>query len=185
MREGGGREAVLRGTTIVAVRDGAGHVAMAGDGQITQGAVVVKHCAVKIRRLYKDRVLVGFAGATADSLTLLARFEEQLDRFQGDLARTSVELAKQWRTDRYLRRLDSLLVAADTREMYLVSGSGDVIAPDEPFTAVGSGAPYALAALKALTRHTSLPAADLAREALRITASLCIYTNEQVVVECL
>jgi ATP-dependent HslUV protease, peptidase subunit HslV len=171
-----------RGTTIVAVsRDG--RVAIAGDGQVTIGATILKHNARKIRRLHNDRVLAGFAGATADAFTLFEKFEGKLNEFRGNLRRASVELAKDWRTDRVLRRLEALMIVTDGRELMLLSGSGDVVEPDDGAVGVGSGGAYALAAARALLRHTELPAAEIARQALRIASGICIYTNDTVVVE--
>lgn len=173
---------VTRGTTIVAVsRDG--RVAMAGDGQVTLGATVLKHTARKIRRLHEGRVLAGFAGATADAFTLFERFERKLDEFRGNLRRAAVELAKEWRTDRVLRRLDALMVVTDGRELMLLSGGGDVVEPDDGVIGVGSGGPFALAAARALLRHTALPAVEIAREALMLAAGICVYTNENATVE--
>lgn len=171
-----------RGTTIVAVsRDG--RVALAGDGQVTMGATVLKHTAKKIRRLYQDRVLAGFAGATADAFTLFEKFEGKLVEFRGGLRRSAVELAKDWRTDRMLRRLDALMVVTDGRELMLLSGSGDVVEPDDGVLAVGSGGPLALAAARALLLHTDRPAIEVAREALRIASEICIYTNGNIVTD--
>jgi ATP-dependent HslUV protease, peptidase subunit HslV len=171
-----------RGTTIVAVsRDD--RVAMAGDGQVTMGSTVLKHNARKIRRLHNDRVLAGFAGATADAFTLFEKFEGKLNEFRGNLRRASVELAKDWRTDRVLRRLEALMIVTDGRELMLLSGSGDVVEPDDGAVGVGSGGAYALAAARALLLHTELPAAEIARQALRIASGICIYTNDTVVVE--
>ena len=171
-----------RGTTIVAVsRDG--RVAMAGDGQVTLGATVLKHTARKIRRLHEDRVLAGFAGATADAFTLFERFEAKLGEYRGNMRRAAVELAKEWRTDRVLRRLDALMVVSDGRDLMLLSGGGDVVEPDDGVIGVGSGGAFAQAAARALLRHTSLPAAEIAREALLIAAGICIYTNENATVE--
>ncbi len=171
-----------RGTTIVAVsRDG--RVAMAGDGQVTLGATVLKHTARKIRRLHEDRVLAGFAGATADAFTLFERFEGKLGEFRGSMRRAAVELAKEWRTDRVLRRLDALMVVSDGRDLMLLSGGGDVVEPDDGVIGVGSGGAYAQAAARALLRHTSMSAAEIAREALMIAAGICIYTNENATVE--
>ncbi|HSB36589.1 MAG TPA: ATP-dependent protease subunit HslV [Thermoanaerobaculia bacterium] len=171
-----------RGTTIVAVsRDG--RVAMAGDGQVTLGATVLKHTARKIRRLHEDRVLAGFAGATADAFTLFERFEGKLGEFRGNMRRAAVELAKEWRTDRVLRRLDALMIVTDGRDLMLLSGGGDVVEPDDGVIGVGSGGPFALAAARAMLRHTALPAAEIAREALMIAAGICIYTNENATVE--
>ena len=172
----------IRGTTIVAVsRDG--RVAMAGDGQVTLGATVLKHTARKIRRLHEGRVLAGFAGATADAFTLFERFEGKLGEFRGNMRRAAVELAKEWRTDRVLRRLDALMVVTDGRDLMLLSGGGDVVEPDDGVIGVGSGGPYALAAARALLRHTALPAVDIAREALMVAAGICVYTNENTTVE--
>ncbi|MGE5188813.1 MAG: ATP-dependent protease subunit HslV [Gemmatimonadota bacterium] len=171
-----------RGTTIVAVSRN-GRVAMAGDGQVTLGATVLKHTARKIRRLHEDRVLAGFAGATADAFTLFERFEGKLGEFRGNMRRAAVELAKEWRTDRVLRRLDALMVVTDGKDLMLLSGGGDVVEPDDGAIGVGSGGPYALAAARALLRHTALPAAEIAREALMIAAGICVYTNENATVE--
>jgi len=171
-----------RGTTIVAVSRG-GRVAMAGDGQVTLGNTILKHTARKIRRLYEDRVLAGFAGATADALTLFEKFEGKLSEFHGNLRRAAVELAKEWRTDRVLRRLDAVMVVTDGRDLMLLSGSGDVVEPDDGVIGVGSGGPYALAAARAMLRHTELPALAIAREALHIASGICIYTNDTLAAE--
>lgn len=171
-----------RGTTIVAVSRG-GRVAMAGDGQVTLGNTILKHTARKIRRLYEDRVLAGFAGATADAITLFEKFEGKLSEFHGNLRRAAVELAKEWRTDRVLRRLDAVMVVTDGRDLMLLSGSGDVVEPDDGVIGVGSGGPYALAAARAMLRHTELPALAVAREALCIASGICIYTNDNLAVE--
>ncbi len=169
----------VRGTTIIAVqRDG--RVAMAGDGQVTFGEVVVKHTAKKIRRLYRDQVLAGFAGTVADALTLFEKFEGQLDKYSGNLRRAAVELAKEWRTDRYLRRLEASLIVADTEQLLTVSGNGEVIEPDDNIVAIGSGGAFAHAAALALVKHSNLSAAEIARTAMDIAASLCIYTNNQI-----
>ena len=173
-----------RGTTVLLVRR-EGLVAMAGDGQVTLGETVIKHGARKIRRLYGGRVLTGFAGATADAITLFGKLEEKLERFGGNLTRSAVELAKEWRTDKVLRRLEAMLIAADAERSFLISGAGDVIEPDEGLLAIGSGGPYALAAAKALLAHTGLDAAEIARVALEIAASVCIYTNREILVETL
>ena len=171
-----------RGTTIIAVsRDG--RVAMAGDGQVTMGNTVLKHTARKIRRLHQDRIVAGFAGATADAFTLFEKFEGKLDEFRGNLRRSAVELAKDWRTDRVLRRLDALMVVTDGRDLMLVSGNGDVVEPDDGVIGVGSGGSYAMAAARAMLLHTDKPAIDIAREALRIASEICIYTNANVVAE--
>lgn len=173
------------GTTILAVRH-RGQGAMAGDGQVTlPGATptVVKHGAHKIRRLYEGRVLAGFAGGVADAFTLFEKFEGKLQESHGNLARAAVALAREWRTDRILRRLEALLLVMDADHLFLLSGSGEVVQPDDGIAAIGSGGPYALAAARALIRHSDLGAAEIAREALRIAASIDVYTNEQIVVE--
>ena len=174
----------FHGTTILAVRHRGG-CAIAGDGQVTLGQTVVKHGARKIRRLHNGQVLAGFAGSSADAMALFAKFEAKIEEFRGNLERAAVELAKDWRTDRVLRRLEAFLVVADRDSAFLLSGSGDVIAPDDGIVAVGSGGAYALAAARALARHTSLDAAALALEAMKIAASICIYTNDAIVVETL
>jgi ATP-dependent HslUV protease subunit HslV len=171
-----------RGTTILAVSRG-GRVAMAGDGQVTVGNTVLKHTARKIRRLHHDRVVAGFAGATADAFTLFEKFEGKLEEFRGNLRRAAVELAKDWRTDRILRRLDALMVVTDGRDLMLLSGSGDVVEPDDGVIGVGSGGPFAMAAARAMMLHTDKSAVDIARESLRIAAEICIFTNANVVVE--
>ncbi|MGQ9675146.1 MAG: ATP-dependent protease subunit HslV [Chloroflexota bacterium] len=169
----------MRGTTIIAVRHN-DRTAMAGDGQVTVGEVVVKHTAKKIRRLYRDQVLAGFAGTVADALTLFEKFEGQLDKFGGNLRRAAVELAKEWRTDRYLRRLEASLIVADAEQLLMVSGNGEVIEPDENVVAIGSGGAFAQAAALALVRHSTLSAGEIAATAMEIAASLCIYTNNQI-----
>ena len=170
------------GTTILSVRRGPA-VAMGGDGQVTVGQTVMKSNARKVRRLYQDRVLAGFAGAGADALTLFERFEAKLGAVNGNLRRAAVELAKDWRTDRMLRRLEALLVVADRESSLVVSGTGDVIEPEDGLCAIGSGGNFALAAARALVRHSSLDARQIAEEAMRITAAICVYTNDQIVVE--
>ena len=172
----------MRGTTIVAVSRG-GRVAMAGDGQVTMGSTILKHTARKIRRLHEDRVLAGFAGGTADAITLFEKFEGKLSEYRGNLRRSAVELAKEWRTDRVLRRLDAVMVVTDGRELILLSGSGDVVEPDDGAIGIGSGGPFALAAARAMLGHTDMPALEIAREALRIAAGICVYTNENVTAE--
>lgn len=172
----------LRATTIVAVRH-RGEVAIAGDGQVTLGDTVMKHTAVKIRRVGNGQVLAGFAGAVADALSLLDRFETQLDRSGGNLRKAAVDLAKDWRTDRFLRRLEAQLVLADTHTLLLVSGDGEIIEPDENVVAVGSGGVYALAAARALLQYTDLDAAQIVQAAMEIAASICIYTNNQITLE--
>jgi len=175
----------FHGTTILAVRH-QGKVALAGDGQVTHGQTVVKHRARKVQRLHNGQVLAGFAGSTADALALINRFEARLEEFRGNLQRAAVELAKEWRTERSLRRLEAFLVVADREATFLLSGAGDVISPDDGIVAVGSGGPFALAAARALVRHApALDAAHVAREAMRIASEICIYTNDQVEVETL
>ncbi|MGC9194088.1 MAG: ATP-dependent protease subunit HslV [Syntrophobacteraceae bacterium] len=172
----------VRSTTVIVVRRG-GSVVMAGDGQVTMGETIVKHQAKKIRRLYHEKILTGFAGSTADAFTLFERLEAKLEQYNGNLKRSAVELAKDWRMDRALRKLEALLLAADGKDSFILSGTGDVIEPDDGFAAVGSGAPYALAAARALERHTDLSARRIAEEAMSIAASICIYTNKEFVIE--
>ncbi len=174
----------FHGTTILAVRH-RGQSALAGDGQVTFGQTVMKGEAVKIRTMHGGAVLAGFAGSAADALTLFTKFEAKLEEYRGNLKRAAVELSKDWRTDRVLRRLEAMLVVLDKQCMVLVSGSGDVIEPDDGLLAVGSGGPYALAAARALVRHGDMDAAAVAREAMKIAAGICIYTNEHVTVETL
>ncbi|MFN3567970.1 MAG: ATP-dependent protease subunit HslV [Caldimicrobium sp.] len=170
------------GTTVLAVkRDG--KVAMAGDGQVTFGNTVLKHTARKIRRLYKGQVLVGFAGATADALTLFERLEKKLEAYSGQLLRAAVELAKDWRTDKVLRRLEAFLIAADKEHLLLITGAGDVVEPDEEVIAIGSGAPMALASAKALLRYSNLSAREIAEISLKIASEICIYTNSEITIE--
>jgi ATP-dependent HslUV protease subunit HslV len=173
---------VVYGTTVLLVKRG-DRTAIAGDGQVTLGDAVIKQKARKIRRMFDDRILVGFAGATADSFALFSRLEAKLEQFQGNLNRAAVELAQEWRTDRALRHLEAFLLATDGKATYLISGTGDVIEPDEGILAVGSGGPYALAAARALLRHTKLSAKQIALAAVRIAGDICIFTNSQVVVE--
>ncbi len=172
----------VRSTTIVCVRH-KGHVAMACDGQVTVGTTVMKANARKVRTLYNDSVLAGFAGTTADALTLFEKFEGKLEQYRGNLTRACVELAKDWRTDRVLRRLEALLAVADREHSFLLSGTGDVIEPEDGIVAIGSGGPYALAAARVLIRHTQLDAAAIAREAMRVAGEIDIYTNQELVVE--
>jgi ATP-dependent HslUV protease subunit HslV len=174
----------LHGTTILAVRRD-GRSAIAGDGQVTLGNTVVKHGARKIRRLHNGQVLAGFAGSTADAMALFAKFEAKIEEYRGNLERAAVELARDWRTDRILRRLEAFLVVADREASFLLSGAGDVITPDDGIVAVGSGGPFALAAARALVAHTSLDAPSLALEAMKVAAGICVYTNESIVVESL
>ena len=172
----------MRGTTVLCVRRDA-KVVLAGDGQVTLGENVVKHSAKKIRRLYEDKVLAGFAGSTADALSLFGRFENKLQEHHGNLSRAAVELAKEWRTDRALRHLDALLVVADVKSTFLLSGHGDIIEPDDGICAIGSGGSFALAAARALAKHTKLNAKEIAQEAMRIAGDICIFTNGNVTVE--
>ena len=174
----------MHGTTILAVRH-EGVCALAGDGQVTLGQTVVKHRAKKIQRLHGGNVLAGFAGSTADAMALIHRFEARLEEYRGNLQRAAVELAKEWRTDRTLRRLEAFLVVADREATFLLSGAGDVIAPDDGIVAVGSGGPMALAAARALARHGRLDAAEIALEAMRIAGEICVYTNDAIEVETL
>ena len=174
----------LHGTTILAVRHRGG-CAIAGDGQVSLGRTVVKHTAKKIRRLHNGQVLAGFAGSTADAMALFTKFEAKIEEYRGNLDRAAVELAKEWRTDRVLRRLEAFLVVADRASSFLLSGAGDVIAPDDGIVGVGSGGPYAMAAARALVRHTTLDAPTLALEAMKIAAQICIYTNDSITVESL
>ncbi|MGH9480806.1 MAG: ATP-dependent protease subunit HslV [Terriglobales bacterium] len=172
----------IRSTTVLSVR-ARGSVVLAGDGQVTLGEGVIKHHARKIRRLFNNRVLAGFAGSTADAFSLFARFETKLEQHHGNLSRAAVELAKDWRTDRALRHLEALLVVSDAAATFLLSGQGDVIEPDDGVCAIGSGGPYALAAARALLRHTELPARAIAEQALQIAADICIYTNRDLTIE--
>lgn len=176
--------APIRATTVLCVRH-RGHVAIGGDGQVTIGQTVVKAGARKVRKLYHDRVLAGFAGAAADAFTLFARFEGRLEEFRGNLARAAVELAKDWRADRVLRRLEALLAVADQDHSFIVSGTGDLIEPDDGLIGIGSGGPYALAAARALIGHSELDAGAVVREAMRIAAGICVYTNDHITVETL
>lgn len=173
---------MFHATTIVGVvRDG--KVALAGDGQVTTGNTVMKADARKVRRLFGDKVLAGFAGSVADAFTLFEKFEAKLEEYHGNLGRAAVELAKDWRSDRVLRRLEAMLLVADRERMLVISGNGDLIEPEDGVTAIGSGGPYALAAARALLSETALPAAAIARRALEIAADICIYTNRQITVE--
>ena len=172
----------FHGTTILAVRHN-GKVALAGDGQVTLNNAVVKHRAKKVRRIYNDKILVGFAGATADALNLFDRFETKLERYNGNLTRSAVELAKDWRTDKYLRRLEALMIALDDSLIFLISGNGDVIEPDEGIIGIGSGGVIAQAAATALVKHADMQARAIAAAAMQIAASMCIYTNDEVTIE--
>src|SRR5213595_3100883 len=167
----------IRSTTVLCVRrDGA--VAMAGDGQVTVGTTVMKHGAAKVRRLYHDKILAGFAGSAADAFALFSRFEAKLEEYRGNMERAVVELANDWRMDKYLRQLQAFLIVANSERAYLISGTGDLIQPDDDILAIGSGGPYALAAARALVAHTQMSAPDVARESLRIASEICIYTND-------
>ncbi|MBI4402787.1 MAG: ATP-dependent protease subunit HslV [Deltaproteobacteria bacterium] len=172
----------IRGTTILCLSHN-GETVMAGDGQVTMGETVIKSSAKKVRTLYGGNILAGFAGSTADAFTLFERFENKLEKFSGNLVRSAVELAKDWRTDRMLRRLEALLIVADKSFQFIVSGSGDVIEPDEGVSAVGSGGPYAKAAALALKKHSSLNAEEIVREAMEVASKLCIYTNTSLTLE--
>lgn len=174
--------ASIRATTILSVRRG-DRLAIGGDGQVTMGESVIKQKAKKIRRLYNDKILAGFAGSTADALSLFSRFEQKLDEFHGNLSRAVVELAKDWRTDRALRHLEALLLVADAKNTYLVSGNGDVIEPDDGIVSIGSGGPYALAAARALAKHTQLGAREIVLESMRLAGEICIFTNQEIVIE--
>ena len=175
---------MLHATTVLAVRHG-GHAVMAGDGQVTFGDTIVKQSARKIRRLYNDRILAGFAGSAADSFALFARFEAKLEQYRGNFERSAVELAKDWRTDRILRRLEAMLIVMDASATYLLSGTGDLIEPDDGIVGIGSGGAYAMAAAKALARHTTLDARAIAENAMHIAAAICIYTNDTLAIETL
>ena len=172
----------MHATTILAVRRN-GKTAIAGDGQVTVGSTVMKHNAKKVRKMYNDRVLAGFAGATADAFTLFEKFEAKLEQYHGNLTRAAVELAKDWRTDRVLRRLEALMIVADSERSFILSGTGDVIEPEDGIAAIGSGGPYALAAARALAAHASLNARQMVEAALQIAGEICIYTNKEITVE--
>lgn len=172
----------IKGTTILAVRH-KGKVVVAGDGQVTMETTIMKHHARKVRRLYHNDVIVGFAGATADAFTLFDRFDQKLEQYNGNLVRAAVELTKDWRTDRVLRHLEALMIAVSKDSFLIISGSGDVIESDDQVMAIGSGGPYALSAARALIRHSDLSASEIAREALKIASEICIYTNDQITIE--
>jgi ATP-dependent HslUV protease, peptidase subunit HslV len=173
---------MFHSTTILAVRHN-GRAVLAGDGQVTLGDTVVKQSAKKIRRLYNDKVLAGFAGSAADSFALFSRFEAKLEQYRGNIERSAVELAKDWRTDRILRRLEAMLLVLDTRSTFLLSGNGDLIEPDDGIVGIGSGGGYALAAARALARHTTLDARAIAETAMAVAAGICIYTNGNITIE--
>jgi len=173
---------MMHGTTIIAVRLN-GKVAMGGDGQVSTGSTIMKHSANKVRRMYNDKVIGGFAGATADAFSLFARFEEKLEKFQGNLPRSAVELAKDWRTDKLLRRLEAMLIVADKEHTFLISGNGDVIEADDGILAIGSGGTFAQSAAKALLKHSKLNAREIVEESMDIAQSICVYTNSNLTIE--
>ena len=177
-----GSSRLIRSTTVLCVRRD-DKVVMAGDGQVTLGESVIKHGAKKIRRLYQDKILAGFAGSTADAFSLFSRFEAKLEQYHGNVGRSAVELAKDWRTDKYLRHLEALLLVADKEQTFLLSGQGDVIEPDTGIAAIGSGGPFAQAAAQALADHTKLSAREIAEESMKIAGRMCIYTNDKVTIE--
>ncbi len=174
----------FRGTTILALKR-KGKTVIGGDGQVTLGNTVIKGNAQKVRRLYKDQIIAGFAGATSDAFTLFSKFEAKLDEYRGNLKRAAVELSKDWRLDKYLRRLEALLLVADKETIFLISGTGDLIEPEDDVIAIGSGGPYALAAARALMRNTDFDAEEIVKKSLQIAAEICIYTNENIVLEVL
>jgi ATP-dependent HslUV protease subunit HslV len=176
------RKRLVRSTTVLSIRR-SGKVVLAGDGQVTLGESVIKHSAKKIRRLYNDKVVAGFAGSTADAFTLFSRFEAKLEQYHGNLGRAAVELARDWRTDKFLRHLEALLLVSDREQTFLLSGQGDVIEPDSGIAAIGSGGPYAQAAAQALAEHTELSARRIAEEAMKIAGKMCIYTNDRLTIE--
>lgn len=176
-------ETLFKGTTVIAVKKG-DKVAMAADGQVTMGnSIVLKHKAKKIQRLYKGNVLAGFAGSTADAFSLLEKFEAKLEEYRGQIKRAAVELAKDWRTNKILQRLEALLIVADKEHLFIISGSGDVIEPDDGIAAVGSGGPYALAAAKAILKNSDFSCVDIVKEAINIASDICVFTNKEIVIE--
>src|SRR6059058_3869592 len=176
------KKRLVRSTTVLCVRRD-GKVVMAGDGQVTLGESVIKHSAKKIRRFYQDKILAGFAGSTADAFSLFSRFEAKLEQYHGNVGRSAVELAKDWRTDKYLRHLQALLLVSDKEQTFMLSGQGDVIEPDSGIAAIGSGGPFAQSAAQALADHTQLSARQIAEESMKIASRICIYTNEKVTIE--
>ena len=174
----------IHATTVVCIRRD-GQVAIAGDGQVTIGNTVMKHGAAKVRRMYHDKILAGFAGSAADAFALFSRFEAKLEEYRGNMERSVVELAKDWRMDKYLRQLQAMLIVANSEKAYLISGTGDLIQPDDGILAIGSGGSFALAAARALLKHTSMSAADIAKESMLIASQICIYTNDNITVETL
>ena len=181
-RENKNKMMKLHGTTILAVRH-KGKVAVAGDGQVTLNNVVIKHKAKKVRRIYNDKIIVGFAGATADALNLSERLEKKLERYNGNLMRSAVELARDWRTDKFLRRLEAIMIAIDEKNMFVISGNGDVIEPDEDVMGIGSGGVGAQAAATALIRHTDMDAVGIVTEAMKIAGTICVFTNDAITIE--
>jgi len=181
-RSGAPTRPMVHSTTILSVRKD-NRVAVAGDGQVTFDKTIMKSGARKVRRLYNDKIIAGFAGSTADAFTLFTRFEAKLEQYHGQLQRAAVELGKEWRTDKYLRHLEALLIVADQNTSLVLSGGGDVIEPDDGVVAIGSGGPYAIAAARALVRHTDLSARDVVREAMKIASEICIYTNSEILIE--
>jgi ATP-dependent HslUV protease subunit HslV len=175
---------IFRATTVLAILD-KGNAAMGADGQVTMGETIMKAKAAKLRKIYNNTILTGFAGATADAFTLYEKFESKIDQYAGNMPKAAVELAKEWRTDKYLRRLEALLVIADKKHLFMLSGTGDVIEPDDGIVAIGSGGPYALAAARALKANTKLSVSEIAQKALEIAASICVYTNSNITVETL
>lgn len=173
---------MFKGTTILCVRHN-GRVAIAGDGQVTMGNTVLKHNAKKIRRMYNDKIVAGFSGATADAFTLFERFEAKIESYRGNIKRAAVELAKDWRTDKVLRRLEALLIIADKEHTFIISGTGDVIEPEDGVAAIGSGGPYAQSAARALFENTNLSAKEIVEKSMKITSDICIYTNENITIE--
>jgi ATP-dependent HslUV protease subunit HslV len=173
---------MFHATTIIAVRRDK-HVAIAGDGQVSLGNTILKKTAKKLRLMNEGRVVAGFAGSTADAFTLFEKFEAKLSEFRGNLTRAAVELAKDWRTDKYLRRLEALLIVADKEKMFIISGNGDVVEPDDGIAAIGSGGPFALAAARALVKHTEMSAKEIAEEAIRLASDICVFTNENIATE--
>jgi len=173
---------MIKGTTILCVRR-QGKTVIAGDGQVTMGVTVLKHNACKIRKIYNDKVITGFSGATADAFTLFEKFEEKLESYSGNITRAAVELAKEWRTDKILRKLEALLIVADKEHIFIISGNGDVIEPENGIAAIGSGGPYAIAAARALYENTKMQAREIAEKAMKIASNICIYTNDKIVIE--
>jgi len=174
----------MKNTTVLALRHN-GKTVLASDGQVTLGNTIIKHKASKVRKIYDGKILAGFAGSAADGIALLSRFEGKIKEYKGNLERAAVELAQEWRTDKALRRLDAIMIVASKEKLFLLSGTGDLLQPDDDVIAIGSGGPYALAAAKALIKHSNLPPEEIAKEAMEITSSICIYTNDQITIEVL